>query len=337
MNVPVLTGNWVDIIIILIVIFYSANGLSRGFILGLLDLFGFLLSFTAALKFYYLFGKILVAGFSLPPGIANALGFLIAAVSAEAILSFVIRAAARFLYPKIKDKSKQLGSGLFTRIDHFLGIIPAVLEALVIVSFLLTLFTSLPMQGKIKKAIVTSRAGGPMVGATQNLEKQLNSIFGQAVNETLNFLTINPNPILKEKVDLGFTLNEMHTDEDAEAAMFVLVNQEREKMGLRKLNLYPNASQTARKHAQDMLGKGYFSHNNLENLSPFDRLKKDGVDFLAAGENLAFAPNVYLAHQGLMNSPGHRANILSPDFGKIGIGVIDGGIYGEMFVQEFTD
>jgi uncharacterized protein YkwD len=38
-----------------------------------------------------------------------------------------------------------------------------------------------------------------------------------------------------------------------------------------------------------------------------------------------------------MNSPGHKANILSISFGKVGIGVIDGGIYGEMFCQEFTN
>jgi len=38
-----------------------------------------------------------------------------------------------------------------------------------------------------------------------------------------------------------------------------------------------------------------------------------------------------------MNSPGHRANILGASFRRVGIGVIDGGVYGEMFVQEFTD
>jgi len=43
------------------------------------------------------------------------------------------------------------------------------------------------------------------------------------------------------------------------------------------------------------------------------------------------------AHNGLMNSEGHRANILEPEFRKIGIGVIDNGVYGKMFVQVFTD
>ena len=66
-------------------------------------------------------------------------------------------------------------------------------------------------------------------------------------------------------------------------------------------------------------------------------MERYNIKFSAAGENLALAPNVSLAHQGLMNSPGHRANIMSGDFGKVGIGVVDGGIYGEMFVQEFTD
>jgi uncharacterized protein YkwD len=41
--------------------------------------------------------------------------------------------------------------------------------------------------------------------------------------------------------------------------------------------------------------------------------------------------------QGLLNSPGHRANILNGNFKKVGIGVMDAGVYGKMFVQEFTD
>ena len=65
---------------------------------------------------------------------------------------------------------------------------------------------------------------------------------------------------------------------------------------------------------------------------------RDARDQLsAAGENLALAPTTEFAHEGLMNSPGHRANILNGQFRRVGIGVLDGGIYGKMFVQEFTD
>lgn len=66
-------------------------------------------------------------------------------------------------------------------------------------------------------------------------------------------------------------------------------------------------------------------------------MENAGIKFVAAGENLALAPSTELAMEGLMNSPGHRANILSPQFGKIGIGAMQGGIYGLMFTQEFTD
>ena len=66
-------------------------------------------------------------------------------------------------------------------------------------------------------------------------------------------------------------------------------------------------------------------------------MTKANIAFNYAGENLALAPNTDLAMKGFMQSPGHKANILSLDFGKVGIGVIDGGIYGEMFCQDFTD
>ncbi len=56
-----------------------------------------------------------------------------------------------------------------------------------------------------------------------------------------------------------------------------------------------------------------------------------------AGENLAYASTLAEAHRGLMNSPSHRDAILNKSFGRIGIGVIDGGKSGLMISQEFKD
>ncbi|MBH4731343.1 CAP domain-containing protein, partial [Staphylococcus aureus] len=66
----------------------------------------------------------------------------------------------------------------------------------------------------------------------------------------------------------------------------------------------------------------YFDHTNLKGQSPFDRLKKDGITFNSAGENLAYGQvsSIY-AHQGLMNSIGHRKNILNDTFKILGVGV----------------
>jgi uncharacterized protein YkwD len=58
---------------------------------------------------------------------------------------------------------------------------------------------------------------------------------------------------------------------------------------------------------------------------------------LNAGENLALAPTLTIAHEGLMNSPGHRANILQKKFGRVGIGVMEGGFHRLMITQNFRN
>jgi uncharacterized protein YkwD len=86
-----------------------------------------------------------------------------------------------------------------------------------------------------------------------------------------------------------------------------------------------------------MLAQGYFSHIDAQGHDPFYRMKAAGISFGAAGENLALAPTIKLAHQGLMNSPGHKANILSTHYRTVGMGIIYAGQYGYMITQEFTD
>lgn len=86
-----------------------------------------------------------------------------------------------------------------------------------------------------------------------------------------------------------------------------LVNAERVQHGLNTLDYSTAISDTARKHSTDMAENNYFDHNNQSGDSPFDRLEQDGHDFNAAGENLAYGqPSSIYAHQGLMNSLGHR-------------------------------
>jgi uncharacterized protein YkwD len=60
-----------------------------------------------------------------------------------------------------------------------------------------------------------------------------------------------------------------------------------------------------------------------------------GITYQTAGENLAGNQTVDRAHTSLMNSQGHRENILSSNYSEVGIGIVDGGPYGKMFVQLF--
>lgn len=118
--------------------------------------------------------------------------------------------------------------------------------------------------------------------------------------------------------------------------MLDLVNQERAKAGLKPLQMDLQLVKLARMKAQDMIDNRYFSHTSPTYGSPFEMMKSHGVQYRTAGENLAGAPTVDTAHNNLMNSPGHRANILNSNFSKAGIGVVSGGPYGKMFVQLFT-
>lgn len=121
-----------------------------------------------------------------------------------------------------------------------------------------------------------------------------------------------------------------------EQTMLGLVNQERAKAGLKALQMDSNLVKLARMKARDMIDMGYFSHNSPTYGSPFDMMKTYGIRYSYAGENLAGAPTVSSAHTSLMNSPGHRANILNANYSKVGIGVVNGGPYGKMLVQMFT-
>ena len=116
-----------------------------------------------------------------------------------------------------------------------------------------------------------------------------------------------------------------------------MVNSEREQRGFKKLSFDPNLRDVGRLHSADMFRRGYFSHYSPEGKSVAERAVEAGIDYLVIGENLAYAPNLELSHRGLMNSPGHRANILSSDFGKIGIGIQDGVVYGLMVTQVFSN
>jgi uncharacterized YkwD family protein len=120
-----------------------------------------------------------------------------------------------------------------------------------------------------------------------------------------------------------------------EAQMFNLVNQERVKMGLNELKIHEGLVKLARLKSKDMIDLGYFAHQSPTYGSPFDMMRRAGISFSYAGENLAGAPTVSRAHTALMNSPGHRANILNPNFTHLGIGIVDGGPYGKMFTQHF--
>jgi uncharacterized protein YkwD len=115
-------------------------------------------------------------------------------------------------------------------------------------------------------------------------------------------------------------------------ATICLVNQERTRRGLRALRVNNRLSQAAVAHANDMVARGYFSHETAGGGSFVDRIVRTGYvpgnAFPSLGEDLAWGSgplgSARAIVRGWMNSPGHRANILNRRFREAGIGIAFG-------------
>ena len=101
-----------------------------------------------------------------------------------------------------------------------------------------------------------------------------------------------------------------------------LVNIQRQNAGLSALTTNWQLSRTARYKSQDMIDKGYFSHISPTYGSPFNMMESFGISFSAAAENIAYGQNSpQQVMDTWMNSAGHKANILSPSYTQIGVGL----------------
>ncbi|QCJ41110.1 sporulation protein [Bacillus sp. S3] len=112
-----------------------------------------------------------------------------------------------------------------------------------------------------------------------------------------------------------------------------LTNQERAKNGLPALKVDLTLSKMAHEKSRDMSANGYFSHTSPTYGSPFDMMKKYGITYRSAGENIAMGQRTpEEVVKAWMNSEGHRKNILSPNYNYIGVGYVSQGNY---WTQEF--
>ena len=132
-----------------------------------------------------------------------------------------------------------------------------------------------------------------------------------------------------KNIDIQLTLQERE--------MFNLVNSERGDRGLQPYIIDLELVKLARIKAEDMVANGYFAHHSPNFGSPFEMMKSFGVTHNSAGENIAENRVISGAHDALMLSAGHRANILSERFDRIGIGIVEGPREFKTMVQMFIE
>ena len=317
--------NWIDVILIIIVLLSVISGFQKGFVVGALNLLTWLGSVLIGF-FFYTHVAAFIESFTSALGVwTRPVAFIATVIFARIIISLITDRLLHLTPEHTHGDS----------INKFLGIFPGFVNGLINAIIVAALLLSLPLSESISNSARESRLANYFVGPAEWLEGKIAPVFGDAVLRSMNRLMVKPES--DETVKLHYTVANPKVREDLEAKMLELVNAERAKEGLKPVKADPELALVARKHSRDMFARGYFAHVSLDGKDPFDRMRQDGVKFLTAGENLALAQTLALAHNGLMNSPGHRANILHKSFGRLGIGILDGGIYGLMVTQNFRN
>ncbi len=119
-----------------------------------------------------------------------------------------------------------------------------------------------------------------------------------------------------------------------EKILLRLINEDRQKRGLKVLQIDEKLFEIAQTKSQDMYDNNYFSHTSPIFGKTSSLIRNEGIRYYSYGENIGRTYSVYRAHNGFMNSDGHRANILNPKFTHIGIGIVE-NYYTEVFIQKY--
>jgi uncharacterized protein YkwD len=332
-----MSPNWIDIAILVVVAWNVANAVRAGFVGAFVDLAAFLLAVTIAVISYVRVADFAVAQFNVPPLVAQPAAF----AAIWLVTSVLVGTIGHFIAGPF---------GFLLRgspIDLLLSVAPGAIKGFAVSSFLLMLAlspSSLPLPvpvpvvtdtlENVRTAMQESLLANELVERTSAYDRWARTQLEEPVSQTLNLLTIPAGT--HERVDLNFRAESPEADPQAEERLFELLNEERRRAGLSELVREAAIDQVARAHSVDMLRRGYFAHETPEGVSAFDRMLQGGVRFRTAAENLALAPNAEIAHEGLMDSPGHRANILNPEFTRVGIGAVRVAGIGRIFTQDFA-
>ena len=317
--------NYVDLLLIVVLFFCLWESYKQGFILAALGLLSWVGSLALGFIGYGFISKIITYTFPKITFWEPPIAFILATIIGKILLDLLINQILHII-PKAAHKSL---------LNKLLSLLPGIINGGIWMALFACLFLLMPFNNDMAKETRESKIANMASENIGWLEGKLSPVFSEALQHALP----KTNAVINDEkgVELPFKVTSPTRRADLEASMLVLVNNERVKRGLKALKADPELAVVARKHSVDMFARSYFSHYTPEGLDPFDRMRAGGIMFLTAGENLALSQTLAIAHTGLMKSPGHRANILNPTFGRLGIGIVDGGIYGIMVTQNFRN
>jgi uncharacterized protein YkwD len=131
-------------------------------------------------------------------------------------------------------------------------------------------------------------------------------------------------------VDPPSSISLVHADDagaersttDVEDRLFALLNESRRAFGRAPLVRESAIDRVAAAHSRDMVASGFVGHVSPTTGNPTDRVSRAGLRSGLVLENIGRAYGARSLHEGLLESPGHRATLLNPDVTHVGLGVV---------------
>lgn len=319
--------NWIDVALIVIVGLGALAGIRRGFLRGTIDLLTIVVSVVVAAVAYRWLADFITSRFHLSTLLASVVSFGVIALVVQFAISLLIVAPLSPLISIARNTpvSKQL--------DALLGVIPGVVKGLAVAMALVMILVLMPFGSGVDPSLGRSALAQRLLAGANRIASDAEGHVG--INLT-DFMIVTE-PTTGQGLRLPFRVTSgLKESSSDEAKMLQLLNDARAQNGLAPLRSDPQLQQVATAHSQEMLELGYFSHVSPLHGSPTDRLDAAHVTYTVAGENIAYAPSVDVAERGLMRSPGHRANILSNEYTRVGIGIVVTPFGTRMITQDFA-
>lgn len=306
------------------------RGWVRGFTREVMDLVGLILGIALAFRFSGFIGDWLADWLGISPELGRLVGgivlFLVVGIGASIGAHYLQKV---FTLPGLALTHRLLGGGL------------ALAWALFVAILVLSLVVVIPLPASVDERIQESSVAVALTDPDAFPQRMFNAVAGDRVLEALlnlDRLVGREKIILEDEQTLELPPadpGDLREDDRAAEEIFELVNRSRIEEGLDPLAWSAPLAAVGEGHATEMYVEGYFSHTSPTTGSVADRMTDAGIPFVIVGENLALAATVRTVHQGLMDSPGHRANIMGEGFTRLGIGVVKGPL-GLMVVQVFS-
>jgi uncharacterized protein YkwD len=305
--------NLLDIVILFLIMTGVVMGIQRGFLRTSLDLIVLVTAAFAGARLYRPISDIFHSMFGAQGASINALSLVLGALLFLLLLNLLI---AWTVTPHLV--SLRISRPLRLA-DNGFGVIPGLVYGLLFGAMLTLTLGLVSIGDSVDRALADSDLARQLRSAATSATTSLARETAMDLAD-FTYIVVPEEETTYRVPPTGDS--ELTAEDGLEEELFELVNQERLQRGLNSLEYDTSLVPVARGHSQEMLQLGYFSHVSPNTGTLGDRLNDADVVYTSAGENLAYAPNVSIAHRGLMQSDGHRANILEPSWERVGIGIL---------------